>query len=310
MTDATWPVLRYEEDRASLETLHLLSQVLGKVRMASGPWVNQSWGVTLSVTPRGLSTGTLHRPPRAFRLDLDLAGHALTFEDDRGGSERLGLDGLGVAAFYREAMALLDRQGVPCRIHTTPCEIEDAIPFDADETHGPADPGVARRFGRALLDAHRVFSRFRAGFRGKASPVHFFWGSSDLAATRFSGALAEPPAEVGLAHLPRWVGREAYSEELSSAGFWPGNALHPQPAFYAYVYPPSDAFAGSAVQPAGATFDAALGEFLLPYDAVRTASDPDAALLAFLESTYGAAANARGWDADRLNLGDPRRRFG
>ena len=299
-----WPSLTFADWRDTCATLHLWSQVVGKVRLVQSPWVNHSWHVPLYVTPRGLTTSTMWHGTRAFAITFDFVDHRLIVETSDGGARVLPLRPQTVADFYAAVMAALAELGVPVRIHTTPNEIPDAIPFEQDRVHAAYDPAAAARFWRALVQVARVFGVFRARFIGKCSPVHFFWGSFDLAVTRFSGRAA-PPHPGGVPNMPDWVAREAYSHEVSSAGFWPGNVTYPEAVFYSYAYPEPHGFRDAPVQPAAARFDTTLGEFVLPYDAVRTSADPDAALLAFLQSTYEAAAERAAWDRAALERTTP-----
>jgi hypothetical protein len=255
------------------------------------------------VTARGLGTSPIPFEDRMFELDFDFIAHQLRISVSDGGTRSVALKPRSVADFYRELFHHLDELGIRVRIHGRPNEVQDAIPFDQDETHAAYDPEYANRFWRVLVQADRVFKQFRAGFIAKASPVHFFWGSFDLAATRFSGAPA-PEHPGGVPNCPDWVTREAYSHEVSSCGFWPGGEAAPYPLFYSYAYPQPDGFAHAPVQPREARFDAALGEFVLPYEAVRASDAPDAALLAFLQSTYDAAATLGHWNRPALERGE------
>ena len=305
--DEAWPALPYGEWKDTCRTLHLWSQVVGKVRLAQTPWLNHSWQTPLYVAPRGLTTGVIPHGRRALELEFDFIDQVLRIETD-GPVTSLPLEPMSVADFYGRVMAALEALGTPVAIHAAPNEIPDAIPFRQDRELRAYDGAYAQRFFRALLQADRVLKTFRTGFLGKASPVHFFWGSFDLAVTRFSGRPA-PPHPGGVPNLPDAITREAYSHEVSSAGFWPGGPGAEEAIFYSYAYPEPPGFRATAVSPPAARFDAALGEFVLPYEAVRTAPEPDAALLAFLSSTYAAAADAAGWDRRALecNLGEPRR---
>jgi hypothetical protein len=297
--DSRWPPLSAERDGPTIAALHLFSQVIGKVPTALVPWRNHGWHLTLHLTPRGLATEPVHAPDGTFALSLDLIGN-LVMLDDASGRRTLPLRSQSVAEFHDDVMAMLADAGHPVHIHGAPNEIEPAIPFAEDRATRTYDPDSARRLLGALLSADRVFRLFRSGFLGKVSPVHFFWGSFDLAVTRFSGRTA-PPHPGGIPNLPDPVTREAYSHEVSSAGFWPGGAGAPGgPFFYAYAYPTPEGFAEAKVEPEAARFDTALGEFVLDYDAVRLAGDPDGALLAFLESTYRAAADLADWDREAL----------
>jgi len=294
-----WPELSAARDRPTIVALHLFSQVVGKVPTALLPWRNHGWQLTLHVTPRGLATEPVHAPAGVFSLAFDLVGHEFVLES-AAGRRRLPLGPMPVADFHADVMVMLAEAGHEVRIHPAPNEIEPAIPFAEDKEMRAYDPDSAARLHGALLAADRVFRLFRSCFLGKASPVHFFWGSFDLAVTRFSGRGA-PLHPGGIPNLPDAVTREAYSHEVSSAGFWPGGAGgEGGPFFYSYAYPSPEGFAGAPVRPEAARFDGALGEFLLDYEAVRAAPDPDAALLAFLESTYAAAADLGGWNRRAL----------
>jgi hypothetical protein len=304
-----WPELSAARDGPTIAALHLYSQILGKVAVALLPWRNHGWHLTLRLHPRGLRTEPLYGANGPFELGLDLAGHAVTLSDAQG-IRSFPLRPMSVAAFHAAATALLAEAGHAVRIHPAPNEIEPATPFEEDREPRAYDPGSATRLLAALLDADRVLRRFRSGFLGKVSPVHFFWGSFDLAVTRFSGRPA-PLHPGGIPHLPDAITREAYSHEVSSAGFWPGGAgasEEAEPFFYSYAYPSPEGFGTAPVAPPAARYDAALGEFVLPYESVRTAPDPDAALLAFLQSTYDAAADLAGWDRRALDCprGAPR----
>jgi hypothetical protein len=290
-----WPVLPWEAWRDTCATLHMWSQIAGKIRLAQTPWTNHSWHVPLYVTARGLTTSPIPYGARSFELRFDFLEHRLVVETADGPSRALALAPRTVADFYEELRRALDSLRIRVDIHTTPNEVADAIPFEQDLEHRHYDREYAARFWRALVQIDRVFKEFRAGFVGKCSPVHFFWGSFDLAVTRFSGREA-PPHPGGVPNLPDRVAREAYSHEVSSAGFWPGGGGVDHAAFYAYAYPAPAGFAEARVEPAGASWSKELGEFVLPYDEVRTAASPDEALLAFLRSTYEAAAGLAHWD--------------
>ncbi len=297
--ESSWPALSAERDRGTTVALHMFSQVVGKIPAALLPWRNHGWQLTLHLTPRGLRTELIHAPAGSFELVLDLVGNALILQDARG-QRRLPLQSTTVADFYAAVMAMFAEAGHSVHIHATPNEIEPAIPFAEDHERRDYDPASARRLQGALLSADRVFRLFRSGFLGKVSPVHFFWGSFDLAVTRFSGRPA-PLHPGGIPNLPDAVTREAYSHEVSSAGFWPGGAGMPGgPFFYSYSYPALEGFAEAKVEPAEARYDPDLGEFILDYDAVRLAPHPDATLLAFMQSTYEAAADLGRWDRAAL----------
>jgi hypothetical protein len=304
-----WPDLPYAAWKDTRDTLQLLTQIVGKIRLALTPWLNHSWHVVLYVTSRGLTTSPIPYGSGAFQIDFDFGDHVLWVRTSGGHFRQIMLAPMPVGEFYLELLAALAELGIEVRINPMPCEIANCIPLDEDRTHASYDPDYAIRFWRVLLSSYEVLSQFRTGFIGKASPVHFFWGSFDLAVTRFSGRRA-PPHPGGVPHLPNAVAREAYSHEVSSAGFWPGGGGPiDYPAYYSYAYPAPEGFASARVRPADAFFSKELGEFLLPYDAVRTAADPKAALMEFLQSTYEAAANLAGWDRAALEcpLGEPGR---
>jgi hypothetical protein len=264
------------------------------------PWLNHSWHVVLYVTARGLTTSSIPYRERAFQIDFDFIDHVLWVRTSDGRFRQLPLAPMAVAQFHAELFAAMAELGIDVRITMMPCEIADGIPFDRDRTHAAYDRDYVTRFWRVLVSTHEVLTRFRTGFLGKASPVHFFWGSFDLAVTRFSGRLA-PSHPGGVPHLPDAVAREAYSHEVSSAGFWPGGGGPVEyAAFYSYAYPAPEGFASAAVRPEQAFFSGELGEFMLPYDAMRMASDPGRALMEFLQSTYEAAANLGHWDRPAL----------
>jgi hypothetical protein len=295
----TWPELPYAPWRDSLETLQLWTQIVGKIRLAKSPWLNHSWHVALYVTPRGLTTSPIPDGARTFQVDFDFIDHLLRIETSDGARKQIPLTAQSVAKFYAAVMAALAELRIDVIIDETPNELPEPIRFSQDQQHASYDPDAARRFSQVLVNADRVFKQFRTGFLGKASPVHFFWGSFDLAVTRFSGRRA-PAHPGGVPHLPDEVAREAYSHEVSSAGFWPGGGAIDYPAFYSYAYPAPDGFAAAKVRPDAAFFSKELGEFILPYDAVRSAARPDEVLLAFLQSTYEAAADAAKWDRNAL----------
>jgi len=299
-----WPSLPLEAWRDTYATLHLWTQIVGKIRLVQSPWVNHAWHVTLVVTTRGLTTTPIPYGTRTFQIDFDFIAHRLTIQSSDGGMASFPLQAQSVAAFYARLMAELDALQLHVELHLHPCEVADPQPFDQDETHCAYDPEFAARFWQVLVQADRVFKQFRARFMGKCSPVHFFWGAPDLAVTRFSGRPA-PRHPGGIPNLPDWVTREAYSHEVSSCGFWPGGDPIPYAAFYSYAYPEPAGYAKAKVEPAAAFYSTELREFILPYDAVRQAAAPDEALLAFLQTTYGAAADLGAWDRASLErVGD------
>jgi hypothetical protein len=299
MSAGAWPSLPLEAWRETLATLHRWTQIAGKIRLAQTSWVNHSWHVALYVTARGLSTSPIPHGARTFELEFDFLRHELTIQASDGRAGRLPLVPQTVAAFYATLMAELHRLDLPVRIRTMPNEVPDAIPLDRDETHHTYDAEYAARFWQALVQADRVLKIFRARFVGKCSPVHFFWGGADLAVARFSGRPA-PRHPGGIPNLPDWVTREAYSHEVSSCGFWAGGGAIAYPAFYAYAYPEPAGFSAARVLPARAFYSQELREFILPYEAVRGAGAPDAALLDFLQTTYEAAATLGAWDRRSL----------
>ena len=308
----TWPALPYAAWKDTLETLQLWTQIVGKVRLALTPWLNHSWHVALYVNARGLTTGPIplggETLQRELQIDFDFIDHVLWLRTSDGHFRQVMLRPVPVAEFYGEVMHALGELGVSVRINEMPNEIPGAVRFPDDRVHASYDPDAANRHFRVLLAVHRVFSHFRTAFLGKVSPVHFFWGSFDLAVTRFSGRAA-PAHPGGVPNLPDDVAREAYSHEVSSAGFWPGGGPIDYPAFYSYAYPAPEGFAAAKVKPAEAVFSKDLGEFLLPYDAVRTAAKPDDVLMEFLQSTYAAAADLGKWDRAALEcqLGETKR---
>ena len=295
----SWPELPLAAWRETYETLHLWTQVVGKIRYARSPWLNHSWHVALYVTSRGLTTSPIPDGTRSFQIDFDFIGHALRISTSDGAERQFALPGHSVASFYESVMAALAELGIRVSIDEMPNELPDPIRFSQDSRDASYDADAVRRFFQILVNADRVFKQFRTGFIGKASPVHFFWGSFDLAVTRFSGRRA-PKHPGGVPNLPDAVACEAYSHEVSSAGFWPGSGAIDYPAFYSYAYPEPAGYRTTKVRPAAAFFGEALGEFILPYEAVRAAENPDRALLEFLQSTYEAAANAAKWDREAL----------
>lgn len=293
-----WPELSYPHWRDTAITVQLWTQIVGKVRLERAPWVNHGWQVALYVTTTGLGTSPIPVGHEAFEIELDFLRHELRLRTSWGEQRAMPLRPQSVADFYRQLMSLLNGLGISVSINEMPNEVAHPIRFSQDYTHASYDRDAVHAFWRVLLQADRLFKRFRTSFIGKVSPVHFFWGSFDLAVTRFSGRRA-PPHPGGVPGLPDVVTREAYSHEVSSAGFWPGNDAAPQAAFYSYAYPEPPGFRDQPV-PSGAYFDAVLGEFILPYEKVRTAADPDALVLEFLSSTYIAAAERGHWNRAEL----------
>ena len=301
-----WPSLALDAWRDTYATLHRWTQIVGKVRLARSPWVNHSWHVTLYVTATGLTTSPIPYGDRAFQIDFDFVEHQLRVQASDGRRAGFALEPQSVATFYRRLLQQMETLDLRVKIHGTPNEIPDAIPFQTDELHRAYDREYAHRFWRVLAHCHRVLNAFRARFLGKCSPVHFFWGAPDLAVTRFSGRIA-PPHPGAVPGLPDWIAREAYSHEVSSCGFWPGGGPLPHAAFYSYAYPEPAGFAQAPVRPDGAFYSADLREFLLPYDVVRESPSPDDTLLEFLQTTYEAAADLGAWDRRALERArDPR----
>jgi hypothetical protein len=289
-----WPSLPLQAWQETCTTLHLWTQIVGKVRLACSPWTNHSWHATLYVAPRGLTTGLIHHGARGFQITFDFIAHELRIESDSAAGN-VPLRPQPVASFYSALQAELERLDLAVHIHGKPNEVMDPVPFAEDQAHRSYDPEFAQRYWRALLQADRVFKVFRARFVGKCSPVHYFWGAPDLAVTRFSGRLA-PQHPGGVPNLPDRITREAYSHEVSSCGFWPGGGGIDYPAFYSYAYPEPAGFADAAAKPASVFYSKELREFILPYDEVRNARSPDDTLLEFLQTTYEAAANLGNWE--------------
>jgi len=300
MTTTTnlWPELPLAEWKDTYETLHMWTQIVGKIRLALTHLENHWWNSTLYVSPRGLTTSAMSYNNRLFQINFDFIDHLLIIETADGSTKTIVLRPRSVADFYKEVMAALGSLGMPLAIWTTPVEVSDRIPFEKDQKHSAYDPNHAQRFWRILAQTSRVFTEFRCRFTGKVSPVHFFWGAFDLAVTRFSGRPA--PAHPGAPNLARFVAVEAYSHEVSSCGFWPGGGPIDEPIFYSYAYPEPKGFAEYQLQPPEAFYHTIMREFVLPYNVVRTAKSPDDVLLSFLQSTYEAAATNAKWDRHAL----------
>jgi hypothetical protein len=294
-----WPALPYAAWSETCATLHLLTQIVGKIRLARTPLVNHWWNVPLYVTSRGLTTSAMPHGARSFQIDFDFIGHHLDILTSGGETRSIVLSSRPVRDFYAELMARLGELGLETPIWTMPVEIPDAIPFDQDTEHHAYDAGQVGAFWRTLVQVDRILQRFRARFIGKVSPVHFFWGSFDLAVSRFSGRTA-PDLASESPHLGAWVMREAYSHEVSSCGFWPGNGGFGQAAFYSYAYPEPPGYAQARPGPDATCYDQDLGQFILPYDAIRRSPSPDDDLMLYLQETYAAAANLGGWDRAAL----------
>lgn len=296
-TATSWPRLPVDEWPDTRDTLHMWTQIVGKVRLSQAPLVNHWWQVPLYVSPRGLTTSTIPYGSGAFDMEFDFVDHQLLIRGDSGDVRRVRLEPKSVARFHDETLRALADIGIETRIQAHPNEVEPAIPFAEDDEHASYDASAAHLFWRQLLQANRVLGEFRSRFVGKVSPVHFFWGAMDLACTRFSGRAA-PRHPGGAPHVGDWVMQEAYSRELSSCGFWPGAGA--EGAFYSYAYPQPDGFADRPVLPTDAYYSTEQGEFLLPYEVVRTAGDPDRTALEFLQTTYEAAAECGRWDRETL----------
>jgi Family of unknown function (DUF5996) len=297
--DAVWPSLPLASWQDTYATLHLWTQVVGKIRLALAPNLNHWWSSTLYVTPRGLTTASIPYKARNFQISFDFLDHQLKIDTSDGTTKAIALVPRSVAEFYQAVMSTLNEMGIEVRIWTMPQEVSEPIPFDQDHQHTAYDSEYAQRFWQVLVQANRVMTAFRSQFIGKSSPVHFFWGSFDLAVTRFSGRRA-PEHPGGVPHMADWVTREAYSHEVSSCGFWPGGGSIAEPVFYAYAYPTPEGFQDYPVQPKEAFYSSEMQEFILPYEAIRQAENPDVVLLAFLQSTYEAAASLGHWDRAAL----------
>jgi len=299
MTHPAWPDLPYNAWKDTYETLHMWTQIVGKIRLARMPWLNHTWQVTLYPTTSGLTTGRMPYGHESFQIDFDFVAHELNVQTSRGDHGTIQLTPMTVAQFYAALMEALTELRMPVSIYRKPNEVENQLSFDEDDVHRSYDAEYANRCWRIVCSSAEVLTRFRSHYYGKASPVHFFWGSFDLAVTRFSGRVA-PPHPGGIPNVPDRVTRDAYSHEVSSAGFWPGGAIAPYPLFYSYAYPEPKGFAEATVLPSAARYDTTLREFILPYDEVRRADDPEQTLLAFLQSTYEAAADLGHWDRPAL----------
>jgi hypothetical protein len=299
MKDVVWPPIPLQEWQDTCATFHMWTQIVGKIRLTESAWLNHSWHSTLYVTSRGLTTSPIPHGTRTFQIDFDLITHELIVQASDGALFNTPLQPQSVAEFYRQLMDALARMQLDIRIHARPNEVPDPIPFARDETHRAYDPEYVNRFWRILVQSDRVFKVFRGRYVGKCSPVHLFFGALDLAVTRFSGRRA-PEHPGGIPHLPDRITREAYSHEVSSCGFWAGGGAIAYPAYYSYAYPEPEGFARAKVRPHQAFYSPDLREFILPYDVVRDAANPDETLLEFLQSTYEAAADLGKWDRAEL----------
>ncbi len=306
MAPEPWPSLPYEAWQDTCATLHRWAQIVGKIRLSLLPWINHSWHVSLEPTCRGLTTGPMPCGGTTLQIGFDLVGHRLLVRTAEGSVREIPLRAVSVAQFHRELFGHLADLGLPVRIHGRPNELPDATPFAEDTAHASYDPEFVGRFHRVLLGATHALTAFRASFVGKAAPVQFYWGGFDLNLALFSGRPA-PPHPGGFPHMPDWVTREAYSHEVYECGFWPGGAMLPEAGFYAYGYPAPRGFPGAPVRPAAARYVEAMGEFFLPYEAIRRGPSPGAAILEFCRSAYAAVADLGGWDRAALERReDPR----
>ena len=294
-----WPVLSYEKGKATYDTLHMWTQIVGKIKLATLPWINHSWHVTLHITPRGLTTQTIPFKDQNFQIDFDFIAHQLKITTSNGELRQFDLQGISVADFYKKIFQLLYELEIDLKIKSVPAEIENPVPFEKDIVHATYDKEQVTAFHRALLFIQNIFMKFRSEFKGKCSPVHFFWGGFDLALSFFSGRRA-PKHPGGIPGMPDWVAEEAYSREVSSFGFWTGNEALPEVAFYGYLYPEPEGYKTAKVQPEEAYYNITLGEFILPYSAVQQSAYPEKTLLDFLHSTYHAGADLAKWDREIL----------
>lgn len=297
--DTKWPVLSYKEGKATYDTLHMFTQIVGKIKLATLPWVNHSWHVTLHITPTGLTTHNMPYKNENFQIDFDFIGHQLKIKTDKNEFRSFDLRGISVADFYQKIFEKLDELGIEIKIKPVPVELANPIPFKEDTVHATYEDGQVTAFHIALLRIQEVFMEFRSGFKGKCSPIHFFWGGFDLALSFFSGRRA-PKHPGGVPGMPDWVAEEAYCREVSSAGFWTGNEMLPEPAFYCYLYPEPEGYKTAKALPKGAYYHTTLGEFILPYSIMQQSKNPGEKLLDFLHSTYNIGADLAHWDKDIL----------
>ncbi len=300
-----WPELSIAAWKDTCATLHMWTQIVGKIRTAQMPWTNHSWHVTLYVTPRGLTTLAIPYGQRTFQIDFDFVDHRLLLTSSDGALQQIDLAPVSVADFHGRVLQAMRQMDINVKIHGRPNEVDPSIPFAEDFEHKSYDAASVDRLRQALVQTDRIMQQFRAGFRGKCSPVHFFWGSFDLAVTRFSGRPA-PEHPGGFPNMPDWITREAYSHEVSSCGFWPGGGEQ-EAIFYSYSYPTPEGFSDQKPRPDAASYNQDLGEFVLPYEAISQSDTPDADLLAFFQSTYDVAAKTGGWDRAALEWDGPQR---
>lgn len=296
-----WPKLSYEKGKETYDTLHMWTQIVGKIKLATLPWLNHSWHITFHITPFGLSTLNMPYENKHFQIDFDFITHQLKVNTSQGEHRAFGLQGISVADFYQKIFGVLKDLQIELKIKPVPVELENPIPFEQDTVHATYDENQVSAFHQALLYMQDCFTRFRCDFRGKCSPVHFFWGSFDLAVSRFSGRKA-PKHPGGVPNLPDWVAEEAYSHEVISCGFWTGSETLPEPAFYCYLYPEPEGYKNAKVQPKEAFYHETLKEFILPYKAVQQAENPEEKLQEFLDSTYDAGVAIAKWDREALEV--------
>ena len=294
-----WPILSYEKGKETYATLHMWTQIVGKIKLAVSPWINHSWHITLHVTPTGLSTLDMPYKNKHFQIDFDFINHKLIVNTSDGELRHFDLYGNSVADFYNKLFAVLKELNIDLSIKTMPVEIENPIPFEKDTVHATYEKTQAKALHLALLKTQNIFTQMRCDYTGKCSPVHFFWGSFDLAVSRFSGRTA-PTHPGGIPYLPDWVAQEAYSHEVASLGFWPGSEALPEAVFYAYMYPEPKGYKNAEVEPDGAYYHETLREFVLPYSIVQKSSNPENLLLEFLKSTYAKGATLAEWDRNAL----------
>jgi len=294
-----WPVLSYEKGKATYDTLHMFTQIVGKIKLATLPWLNHSWSITLHITPTGLTTQNMPYQDQNFQIDFDFINHQLKISTNLNTSRHFDLYGISVADFYKKIFETMSDLNIHLKIRPIPAEIDNPIPFEEDTIHATYDKEQVIAFHEALLNIQDVFMQFRSIFKGKSSPIHFFWGSFDLALSFFSGRRA-PKHPGGIPGLPDRIAEEAYCREVSSCGFWTGNDALPEPSFYCYLYPEPQGYKTSQIMPVEAYFNQTLGEFILPYSTVQKSENPDRILLDFLNSTYHVGANLAKWDRELL----------
>jgi hypothetical protein len=296
-----WPVLSYEKGKDTFETLHMWTQIVGKIKLATLPWINHSWHITLHIVPYGLTTQTMPYKDQNFQIDFDFIDHHLKIITSKGELRKFDLHGISVADFYDNIFMLLKELNIDLIIRPVPVELENPIPFKKDTVHKTYDEEQVVAFHKALLCIQNVFMTFRSKFKGKSSPIHFFWGSFDLALSFFSGRRA-PQHPGGVPGMPDWVAEEAYCREVSSSGFWTGSEGVTEAAFYSYLYPEPEGYKDAKVLPEEAYYNTTLREFILPYSAVQQSSDPEEKLLEFLNSTYHTGADLAKWDRELLEV--------